>query len=73
MFSITDYLENREWDEKHENFFKKGFKTIKIIGEQRLMIAMNFDKKVKHKHIVTCRIPQNENDADVIFSLCNID
>ena len=69
MFNIKDYLENEQWEEKSEGFFSKGFKKIKMVGKNKLMIALNFDKKVKHKHIVTCKVPQNEAEANVLFDL----
>jgi hypothetical protein len=73
MFDIKDYLLEAGWTEKHDGFYAKGFKTIKLVGlngnAYGLLVAMNFDKRVKHKHIVTCRTPVDKFEADVLFDL----
>lgn len=69
MFNFTDYLEENNWIKNNSGIFEKEFKTIKMVGANKLMIALNLDKKVKHKHIVTCKIPKNEIEAEILFSL----
>jgi hypothetical protein len=31
------------------------------------MIALNLNEKIKHKHIVTCEIPNTWEEAEIIF------
>jgi hypothetical protein len=55
----------------------KHNKTIKIISNQGekinyLMIALNLNDKIKHKHIVTCEIPTNWEEAEIIFQKCRL-
>lgn len=37
-----------------------------------LMIALNLNDKIKHKHIVTCEIPTNWEEAEIIFQKCRL-
>ena len=68
-FKFSDYLESQGWEQSKEGFFVKGQKTIKFVRKSQLMISLNLDKKVKHKHIVTCIIPTNKKEADVLLRL----
>lgn len=69
MFNIQNYMILKGWNEKSEGLFEKGLKTVKMVGKNKLMIALNFDTKVKHKHIVTCNLPKNKTEADILFDL----
>lgn len=68
-FKFSDYLVSQGWEEKKEGFFAKGQKTIKFVRRNQLMIALNLDKTIKHKHIVTCIIPTSKKEAEIMCSL----
>jgi hypothetical protein len=68
-FKFSDYLVSQGWEKSKEGFFAKGQKTIKYIRRNQLMIALNLDSKVKHKHIVTCTIPSTKKEAEIMCSL----
>ena len=69
MFDIREFLDTQGWSEKKQGFFSKALKTIKFVGHEKLMIALNYDDRVKHKHIVTCLIPDTLDEADTLFKL----
>jgi len=68
-FKFSDYLVSQGWEMKKEGFFAKGQKTIKFVRRNQLMIALNLDPKVKHKHIVTCSLPKTKKEAEIMCSL----
>lgn len=68
-FNMREYLSEKGWVSIQDNLFKKRFKTVKLIQSDKIMIAMNLNKKVKHKHIVTCKTPQDRFDAEMLFDL----
>lgn len=69
-FSIELYLIENKW-KKEDTLWKKGTKTIRLY-ENNIMIALNHDPKIKHKHIITCDIPSNIYEANVIFFKCHL-
>lgn len=77
LFSFDSYLLESGWVLKGRIWWKHN-KTIKVVGNQQgkqlnfLMIALNLNDKIKHKHIVTCEIPTNWEEADIIFQKCRL-
>ena len=69
-YNFTDYLLDNNFNQITPKFFTFENNTIKIIGDR--FIAMNLDKKIKHKHIVTAKIPKSLKDANVVFQSCGI-
>lgn len=69
-FNFNTYLIDNNFKQKTLKFFACGYITIKIVGDR--FIAMNFDKRIKHKHIVTSKIPRSKEQADTIFQSCGI-
>jgi hypothetical protein len=72
-FNFGDYLSDAGWNERDNGIFAKNFKTIKLLRGETLMIAMNFDERVKHKHIATCIPPFNEAEAEMLMRLTMLD
>lgn len=77
LFSFDSYLLESGWVLKGK-VWRKHNKTIKVVGNQQgkqlnfLMIALNLNEKIKHKHIVTCEIPANWEEAEIIFQKCRL-
>jgi hypothetical protein len=69
-FTIENYLLDRGWKIKHK-IWKKGNKSLSVLNNG-LMIALNNKIGVKHKHIVTCEIPNNFEEADILFQKCRL-
>lgn len=72
-FNFQDYLTEVIGYEEIDKgrFYKKHYKTIKIL-KNGVMFATNTSKKVRHSHIVTCRVPENLNDAEVLTRLTHL-
>jgi hypothetical protein len=71
-FNFKNYLEKHGWEQNANGIFLNTYnsKTIKLIGQsQYLMCALNHDTKIKHKHIVTCLVPKNEEEAEMLVRL----
>lgn len=69
FFDFKEFLIENGWQKKSENFFVRGFKTIKFVSNNKIMIALNKDKKVKYDHIVTCKTPSSHTEADILTTL----
>jgi len=69
MFDFKKYLEDNLWTYTRSKSYTKDYKTIRIIGKNKFMMALNLDKKIKHKHIVTCKLPRTQEEADTLFDL----
>jgi hypothetical protein len=67
-FNFEAYLLENDWEIINGIFFKNK-KSIRLIRskKERLMIALNLNPKVKHKHIITCRIPTSFDFANELF------
>jgi hypothetical protein len=69
VFDFKEFLLKNDWQKKSDNFYVRGFKTIKFVSNNKIMIALNKDKKVKYNHIVTCVVPVDLNEAEILTSL----
>lgn len=69
VFDFKEFLTQNGWQKKSDNFYVRGFKTIKFVSNNKIMIALNKDKKVKYDHIVTCKVPSNYDEADILTTL----
>ena len=69
LFDFKQFLIDYGWSKKSDNFYYRGYKTIKFINSSKIMIALNNDKKVKYNHIVTCRVPLDLNEATTLTAL----
>lgn len=69
FFNFKDFLTENGWQKKSDNFYVRGYKTIKFVNGGKIMIALNKDKKVKYDHIVTCRTPDTFIESDILTSL----
>lgn len=69
-FELIDYLIQNNW-KRSNNVWRKGKKSL-YFTKNSLMIALNNDSKVKHKHIVTCEVPKDYFEANVIFKKCRL-
>lgn len=67
-FNFENYLIENDWKITNGIFFKNK-KSIRLIQskKERLMIALNLNPNVKHKHIITCRVPTNVDFANELF------
>lgn len=70
VFEIEDYLVQNGW-KKRNNIYRKGMKSL-YLTNNKLMIALNNNSSVKHKHIVTCEVPKDFFEAQVIFKNCRL-
>ncbi len=69
-FSLDDYLIRTGW-RINNKIWKKGSKSLSILNNG-LMIVLNNKIGVKHKHIVTCELPTDFVEADLIFKKCRL-
>lgn len=69
VFDFKEFLTQNGWQKKSANFYVRGFKTIKFVSNNSIMIALNKDKKVKYDHIVTCKVPSDYNEAEILTKL----
>ena len=69
VFDFKEFLLKNGWQKKSDNFYVRGFKTIKFVSNNKIMIALNKNKKVKYNHIVTCVVPVDLNEAEILTSL----
>lgn len=69
-FTIEKYLIDEGW-KINNRIWKKGYKSLSVLNNG-LMIALNNKVGVKHKHIVTCELPHNFEEADIIFRKCRL-
>lgn len=70
VFELEDYLVQNGW-KKRNNIWRKGLKSL-YFTKNSLMIALNNKSDVKHKHIVTCEVPKDYFEAQVIFKNCRL-
>ena len=70
VFEIEDYLVQNGW-KKRNNIYRKGMKSL-YLTKNKLMIALNNNDYVKHKHIVTCETPNDFFEANIIFKKCRL-
>ena len=70
VFELEDYLVQNGW-KKRNNIWRKGLKSL-YFTKNSLMIALNNKSGVKHKHIVTCEVPKDYFEAQVIFKNCRL-
>lgn len=76
LFSFDLYLSENGWELKGK-IWRKHNKTIKLVSNKNnevhyLMIALNLNDKIKHKHIVTCEVPNSIEEAEIIFKKCRL-
>ena len=69
-FLLDDYLINTGW-KINNRIWKKGNKSLSVLNNG-LMIALNNKIGIKHKHIVTCELPSNFIEAEIIFNKCKL-
>jgi hypothetical protein len=69
-FLLEDYLVSTGW-KINNKIWKKENKSLSVLNNG-LMIALNNKIGVKHKHIVTCELPTNFVEADLIFKKCRL-
>lgn len=69
-FSLEDYLISTGW-KINNRIWKKGNKSLSVLNNG-LMIALNNKIGIKHKHIVTCELPYNFVEAEIIFTKCKL-
>lgn len=69
-FSLDDYLINTGW-KINNRIWKKGNKSLSVLNNG-LMIALNNKIGIKHKHIVTCELPNDFFEAEIIFRKCRL-
>jgi len=69
-FELEDYLIQNNW-KRRNNVWRKGKKSL-YFTKNNLMIALNNNNNVKHKHIVTCETPNDFFEANIIFKKCRL-
>jgi hypothetical protein len=69
-FELIDYLIQNNW-KRRNNVWRKGKKSL-YFTKNNLMIALNNNDNVKHRHIVTCETPNDFFEANVIFKKCRL-
>lgn len=70
-FRLEVFLKSKNYL-KNQSLYLKKDRQIRFVLNKFIMIASNTNNKVKHKHIVTCKTPDNLEDAEAIFKLCNL-
>jgi hypothetical protein len=69
-FSLVEYLVATGW-KLNNSIWKKSNKSLSVLNNG-LMIALNNKIGIKHKHIVTCELPSNFIEAEIIFNKCKL-
>jgi hypothetical protein len=69
-FELENYLIQNDW-KRRNNIWRKGKKSL-FFTKNGLMIALNNNDYVKHKHIVTCETPNDFFEANIIFKKCRL-
>jgi hypothetical protein len=69
-FLLEDYLISTGW-KINNRIWKKGNKSLSVLNNG-LMIALNNKIGIKHKHIVTCELPNDFFEAEIIFRKCRL-
>jgi hypothetical protein len=69
-FELDDYLVHNGWL-KRNDIWRKDWKSI-FFTRNGLMIALNNKEGVKHKHIVTCEVPCDLFEANILFKKCRL-
>ena len=69
-FSLVEYLVATGW-KLNNSIWKKSNKSLSVLNNG-LMIALNNKIGIKHKHIVTCELPSNFVEAEIIFRKCRL-
>ncbi len=69
-FELENYLVQNDW-KRRNNIWRKGKKSL-FFTKNGLMIALNNNDYVKHKHIVTCETPNDFFEANIIFKKCRL-
>ena len=69
-FSLEDYLVDTGW-KLNNKIWKKSNKSLSVLNNV-IMIALNNKMGIKHKHIVTCELPKNFVEAEIIFRKCRL-
>ena len=69
-FSLVEYLVATGW-KLNNSIWKKSNKSLSVLNNG-LMIALNNKIGIKHKHIVTCELPLNFIEAEIIFNKCKL-
>jgi len=69
-FSLEQYLVTTGW-KLNNSIWKKSNKSLSVLNNG-LMIALNNKQGIKHKHIVTCELPSNLIEAEIIFKKCRL-
>jgi hypothetical protein len=69
-FELEDYLVENGW-KRSNNIWRKGKKSL-YFTDGGLMIALNNKADVKHRHIVTCEVPKDFFEANIIFKNCRL-
>ncbi len=72
-YEIKDHLIKRGYKEISKGLFSKNCKTIKLISNESILVALNHNDKVKHKHIVTCKCPNCKETTDTLLNLTWLD
>ena len=72
-FEIKKHLIKLGYENIGYGLFSKDNKTIKLISNESILIALNHNDRVKHKHIVTCKCPNCKADADILLGLTWLD
>lgn len=69
-FSLENYLISTGW-KINNRIWKKGNKSLSVLNNG-LMIALNNKIGIKHRHIVTCELPNNYHEAEIVFNKCRL-
>jgi hypothetical protein len=69
-FLLEEYLVATGW-KLNNSIWKKSNKSLSLLNNG-LMIALNNKIGIKHKHIVTCELPSNFVEAEIIFNKCKL-
>ena len=69
-FLLEDYLFSTGW-KQNNSVWEKSNKSLKIY-KNGLMIALNNKIGIKHRHIVTCELPNSLTEAEIVFNKCRL-
>ena len=71
-FSLEDYLLSTGCEKnKFGSVWRKSNKSLRVY-KNGLMIALNNNIDVKHRHIVTCELPNSFDEAEIVFNKCRL-
>jgi hypothetical protein len=71
MGFFIEYLENKGYT-NHDGKLSKGYVIINFMANGKMIRATDENPNHAHQHIVSCKTPSTEQDADTWYELLEI-